>query len=553
MKFAPLLIAVAALSLVPACGKKTGAPGQTASMAAADINAASPLEKPYRVKGGKELDVDRLFDLLPAQLRPTYESSIFDRRSGATIVANLTFGVAGEEATTIKRAEFFGVDLDRIEKLRSVADKDPNAPLGVVVAKLRLYGVERLGDDGATMTIGALEFDSLRIREGGLAQTSPSSGIAAFFNAFDVAGVYVKDLQSRSGRPPDDQAPMLEFSTTDLRLVGLGGGALTALLARDLDYVVRTPQGATPNPPRGLGPAGDVLFHGPLRKFFAPGEQRTTIGKMEWRDISFAGLMAYGLKGERPPAAARNLINLGTARFVDTESFVGAKRFSSVPLTEISAMEFTWLAPSKLRVVARDGVYDFTAFVQDEEKEAMAALKSRKLDRVKADSDLAFDWSADRGNAAFSTSFESAGFADFEMKFALEGVALEKIEAARAVGASNPVAELGQLKSFSMTLVDEEMLDAFYALSAIEAGQSEKEIRAAMPTLMRLGKLELERKSPRLAGYVEAIADFLEEGGALEIKATPETPVPLKALGAASIGGPDAVATALDLTVEHKR
>ena len=71
--------------------------------------------------------------------------------------------------------------------------------------------------------------------------------------------------------------------------------------------------------------------------------------------------------------------------------------------------------------------------------------------------------------------------------------------------------------------------------------------------MMRLGQLELKRENPKMASYIDAIADFLEEGGTLEIRAAPEAPVPLEAIGGAAQGGPDAMAAAINLTVTRKK
>ena len=549
-----ILVIVAAVA-VAGCAKKSATPSSAASVAAANIDAASPLDRPFRLKDGDKLDVDRLFELLPLYLRPTYDKATFDPKTGATVVANLKFGdVAAAKGFTARRAEFYGVDLDRLEKLEAASDAPANAPLSPVLARLRLFDVEsiRPAENAAGTSIGAVEIDSLRLRDGGIPKKSPSSGVAAFFNAFDIAGVYFKDVRL-SGGAEKSGAAVLEFEARDLRFVGVGGGKLTALVARDLDYLVRQSPEAIVAASRGMGPMAGVLVNGPLRNFIAPENQRTRVKTLEWRDISFAGLMAYGLKGEKPPLTARNLINLGTARFTDAETFVGDKRLSLVPETNISAMEFAWLAPSKIRAVTRGGIYDFTAYVPDGEKEAIGVLKARALDKVKGDSDFAYDWNPDRGGAVASAGFDSAGFADFDFDLALDGLELKKIEAARAEGAPRPAAEMARLKSLSIVIADEEMLEAFYELSALEAGGTANDVRAATPAMMRLGQLELKRENPKMASYIDAIADFLEDGGTLEIRAAPEAPVPLEAIGVAAQGGPDAMAAAINLTVTRKK
>lgn len=547
------LLALVAAFAFAACAKKSDAPRTPASVEAADIDAASPLDRPYRARDGEALDIDRLFEILPLYLRPTYAKSDFDKKTGATVVADLEFG--GEKGFRVKRAEFYGVDLDRIERVKSAENAALDAPMEPVIAKLRLYDIESVdGDEPGGVTIKAAEIDALRIRQGGVPKESAASGLAAFFNAFDVAGVYFKDVRATGAdETRSDTGAAFDFEAADLRLVGVGGGRVDAVVARDVGYIVRQSSSAIAAAGKGLGPAGDVLLNGPLRNFIAPENQRVKAKSLEWRNISFAGLMQYGLKGERPPISARDLIDLGTARLVDTETFFGDKRVSIVPQTDISAMEFDWFAPSKIRAVTRGGVYDFTGYVPDTEEKAIAELKSRKLDRVKADSDLAFDWSAETGAAVFSTGFDSSGLADLDIDVALDGLELKRIEAARLAGARNAAGELARLERFSFVIADEQMLDAFYALSALQTGGEAKDVRAATPALMRLTQLELKRSNPRVASYIDALADFLEDGGTLEVKAEPETPVPLEALGAAAAGGPDAMAAAVNLTVTRKK
>ncbi len=554
-----IVLSMLAAVALAGCGKKQATPSSATSVAAADINAASPLDKPYRHKGGKEVDIDRLFEALPLYLRPTYDKAAFDQRTGATVVTNLKFGdVASARGFTARRAEFYGVDIGKIEALQSATEAPLDAPMNLVLGKLRLYDVASAGDGrvAARTKVGAIEIDSLRIREGGIPKSSPASGMAALFNSFDVAGVYFKDVRVEGGaaeKSGDQSGAAFDFEADDMRLVGVGGGNLKALLGRDLDYLIRQSPDAIAAAGKGLGPMAEVLIGGPLRNFIAPENQRTKLKSLEWRDISFSGLMGYGLKGEKPPISARNLINLGTMRMTDAETFVGEKRVSIVPDTTVSAMEFAWLAPSKIRAVSRGGLYDFTGYVPDTEKEAIAVLKARKLDKVKGDSDFAYDWNPDRGGAVASAGFDSVGFADFDFDLALEGLELKKIEAAREAGAPQPAADLAKLKLLSITIADEEMLNAFYELSALQTGGTAKDVRAATPAMMRLSKIELQRESPRLASYVEAVAEFLEDGGTLEIRAEPETPVPLSAIVAAGRGGPDAMAASINLTVTRTK
>lgn len=550
------LLLFAASLAAASCGERAGAPMSPASVAAADANADSPIDRPFRLKSADELDVDRLFRLLPLYLRPTYEKATFDPRSGATIVTGLKFGSEKTaDGFAAGRAEFYGVDLDRIERLNGETDAPLDAPFSPVLAKLRLFDVETFaGEEGRPKTsIKAVEIDSLRVRGGGIPKTSGANGLAALINAFDFAGVYFKDIRTTGGDVAEsDTGAAFDFAAADLRFVGAGGGKLKAVIGRDLEYEVRQSADAVAAASRKLGPMAEILVSGPLRAFIAPEEQRTKIKTLEWRNISFAGLLDFGLRGEQPPITARNLMDLGTAKLTDVETYVGEKRFSLTPEVDIPALEFAWLAPSKVRAVTRGGVYDFTALVPDKEREAISLLKTRRLDRVRGDSDFAYDWNPDRGGAVLSAGYDSAGFADFDLDLALEGLELKGLEAARAGGAANPAAETARLGRFSLIISDETMLDAFFELSALETGGTAKDVRSAAPAVMRLTRLELQRKNPRTAGFIDAVAAFLEDGGTLEIRAEPETPAPLSVIGDNAARGPDAVAAAINLTVTQR-
>ena len=387
----------AALVLV-SCGNRSDAPRSASSLGASDVDAASPIDRPYRVKNAEALDVDRFFKILPLYLRPTYERIEFDEKTGATVAHNLKF--TGDDEFTVARAEFYGVDMDAIDRIGAEEDAALDAPMETALKKLRLFDLSsKTGDEDApAISIGAVEIDTLRIRRGGMPDASPASGLAALFNAFEVAGVYFKDA-SFAGEAESSSGVSTGLKARDMRFVGVDGGRLDAFVARDFEYRVDR-SSASPLPAgKGLGPVAGILVNGPLRNFIAPANQQVKIGSIEWNGITFAGLMEYGLKGEKPPVSATNLIDLGTAHIADAQTFYGGKRVSVAPETDISAMEFTWLLPSKIRAVSRAASFDLTGYVPDEEKDAIAVLKSRGLDRVKADSSLAYDWSAEQGEA----------------------------------------------------------------------------------------------------------------------------------------------------------
>lgn len=552
-----LLAGVAALAL-GACGKKegAGAPETKSSAAAAQTGAASPLDAPFALKGAEAVDADAIFALLPEDGRPTYESARFDEKLGATVVSGLVFSDAedvSEEKLLIERAEFYGVDLDAVERART-GTRAVDAPFESVFQKVRLFGLSTQSSDenDADASIGAVEIDSFRVRQGGFSDADAGEKSAAhLFNAFDLGGLYFKDINVAG--EDSEEGGKLAFKAPDLRFVGLGGGKLGALIVKDAEYeIVQTPE-ARQAMAESFGPQGAMLLNGPLAAFIAPANQRVTMKSFDWRGVDLSGWMGYALKDEKPPLTARNLINLGTMKILDTTAYIDGRKAATTAEATVSAAEFTWLMPSKIRTETKGAMYDFSAYLPPEEEKALEIVKRHGLDNVKASGTFAWDWDANKGGAALKTDFDTQGLADFDFDMAFAGLELEKINKAMEAGQSDAVVEQGAFKSLTMTIADEKLLDAVFDIAGLQMNQSGADLRASAPAMIRLSGAQAAALSPRIADYVSALADFVAEGGSLNIAAKPAEPVTFKALSEIGQTGPQAAPDALNLTVTHKK
>ena len=547
-----LLAGVAAMALA-ACGKKEeGAPATQSSAAAARVDAPSPLDKPFKLSDAEAVDVEALFSLFPESVRPTYENATFDDALGATVVTNIQILDRDLEddievdGLTVERAELYGVDMEAIDRVKA-GEAAIDAPLETIFQKVRLFGVTADEND-ARSSIGAIEFDRFRLRHGGAENFRDQETPAHFFNAFDLAGLYFKDI---AVSPEEDGESKIAITAPDIRLVSLGGGRLDAVIANDFAIEVEQSESARAALSGAMGGPAGMVLSGPLKGFIAPDNQRTTIESFEWRDINFSGLMSYGLKGEKPPLTATDLISLGGLKVLNSESHVGGRRAARVAETSIDPVEFNWLIPSKVRSQTKGAEYDLTAYMAPEEEDAIAVLQGHGLDKVKGGGDLNWDWSAAQGDAAFSTAFETNSLADFSMSLDLAGMVLEEINDAIEAGEQNAVMKAGSFKRFNMKLVDKKLLDAMFDIAALEQQGTGAELRQSMPQMVRLSGASLAALNPRMMDYVNAVADFLAEGGTLEISAEPSAPVPLEAVAAASETGPQNVPDLLNLTVTH--
>ncbi len=553
MRFSKTLLAGAAALALVACGDKEQAgeaPKSETAAKAAKASAASPLDSKFRLKDGEPLDIEVLLAQMPEESRPTYDGAEFDPKLGATVVTNLRFADADDgESILVERAEFYGVDLDAVERIENATEASADAPFETVFQKVRLLDIsaEGIDDDNAAFTIGGAELDHLAIRQGGAKGDGSGNEAARFFNAVSLAGLYFKDF---SFSMEEEEGAAISMTAPDLRFVGVTGGKLEAIIANGLTYEVSQSDEAIAAMSRAMGPQGAFLMNGPLKNFLGLGNQRTVIESLVWRDIDFSGLLEWGLKGEEPPATARNLIDLGTMKATNMESFLNGKRAVAVEEATISDAEFTWIIPSKIRADTKGAVYDFTAYAPETEEAVIEVLKEHGLDNVKGDGYAEWKWNADNGGAVLDYVANAKGVATFSMGLGLGGLKLDDMAAAMDEGDDNAVATLGAFKNFSMKFEDEKALDAIFDISALQMGGTGDDLRQSAPALIRLSGAQAAQLNERISGYVDALADFVAKGGALEISAEPAEPVALSTLQSSAIA-PQTLPDVLDLKVTH--
>ncbi|PQA87943.1 hypothetical protein [Hyphococcus luteus] len=557
MKLSNVLLAGAAALALVSCGKKEGAEGPSSetSAAAAKADAGSPLDKKFTLKDAEPTDIDALLALMPEKSRPAYETATFDDALGATVVENLRFADADDgEGVTVARAEFYGVDMDAIERVKTAEKTGPDAPFETVFQKVRFLDVASQGleegNEAVRLTIGGVEFDKLQIRQGGVEGDGAGNEAARFFNAVNLAGVYFKDLSfgTESG-----DAPTVSMSAPDLRFVGLGGGKLGAIIANDLEYDVTQSEASLAAVRQAMGPQGAMLMNSPLGALFAPKRQHVKTEQLQWRDIDFAGLLSWGLKGEQPPASETDLIDLGTMKATNMETFVNGKRAVTVAEANMTAGEFTWLAPSNIKVDSKDAVYDFTAYVPETEEEALKVLKDHGLDHVEGDGTASWVWNSKSGAADLTYEANMKKFANFDLGLGFGDFKLADIAAAMEDGDDEAILTQGAFKNFSMKLEDEKALDAVFALAALQMGGTGEDLRASVPAMIRLSGAQVAQMNERVTDYVNALADFVAEGGSLEVAATPAEPVPFATLQTAGATAPQTLPDVIDLTVTHEK
>ncbi|MEM6415690.1 MAG: hypothetical protein AAF720_13660 [Pseudomonadota bacterium] len=553
-----------------ACGGEE--PGNAVSdvtAAAADAIALkkdSPIDTPFSLKGAQAVDLDAVLALIPEAVRPSYGSATFDEKRGAMVVTDLKFaprvdvtlesGDASFQGAglTAARAEIYGLDPDALKRIDEAVIEGQaryRADFEDVLVKMRLFDIEQATDteqsatDEASQTaVGALEFDGLAIRLGafGGVEEGVDANAAHFFNSFKLKGLYLKDISVAS---KDDSAssPSVRFSAPDVRYSGLGAGRLDAFVARNLKVTTAQSEETIKAARDSLG----GVLKGPVGSVLSAGTQTYTFDVFNWQNIDFSKLMPFALAGDTPPTTERDLIDLGSIRVTGAETLINGKLFSRAEETSVSAIEATWLIPSRIDAKTPKITYDFTAYLGDNDTEALDVLTQNGLNNLTGSSNFLYQWNADSGDLSLATDFNAKDFTDLDFSMGLAGLQLEDLAKAPELQIEDVFSDLG-LSSLNLVIDDEKMLDAIFAIAALQTGGDAGTVRSQGSALVRVGAMQAMLINPKLADYANAIASFMEKGGRLAVKAAPEAPVSFSKLN------PGSVATLpqdLNLTVEH--
>jgi len=259
-------------------------------------------------------------------------------------------------------------------------------------------------------------------------------------------------------------------------------------------------------------------------------------------------VLEWGMRDERPPVLEKDLINLGSISMSKAENFIGEKRASYIEEVTFSPINFTWLVPSDIRADVKGSIYDYTAFVPEEEEEILSVLTSNGLDNIKGDGFTQWTWDDKTGVASLKQEATTEGFADLLFDFEFGGLEIEKFEELLNESEGKTLLADAALKSLSIKVDDEKALDALFDIAALQMGGTGEDLRLSVPAMIRLSGLQVAQINPRISGYIEAVAEFVGKGGALAIEAKPEEPVSLMSMQAID---PTTIPDVINLTITH--
>jgi len=325
------------------------------------------------------------------------------------------------------------------------------------------------------------------------------------------------------------------------------------------------------------------------------------IEHMGIEDMRFDKLYAHMAKGTMPPRTETDLLSYGLITLQNQVMKVGGKDIMTVGESSFDARKFHWLIPTEIKASATNAVIDFAAITQmsgefakqmeaqyaDPEADPAyapaplpdfaaiaAAMEKHGLARPNMNFNFGWNWNATSGDAKVDLGF--GGDKLMQMGFKYEGglpdfkSASDLMPEDGGMTDMTPVAELfdkrSTLKLINVNVVDNggltRMFDFAADMGPIMAatdpsgfnpleGQTGASLRQMAGSMMNmLGA------SPDIAPFVTPIANFVMQGGKLNLAFQPAQPMTFSAFGEKMTGAtqaPGVTLKELGLKVEHSK
>jgi hypothetical protein len=292
-------------------------------------------------------------------------------------------------------------------------------------------------------------------------------------------------------------------------------------------------------------------------------------------DLRLAKLFSYWSRGESPPPKEIDLMSLGVWESRNERYALGGQPLYSLDYARTDLSKFRWFAPTEIRSTVANLTYNIGGLLRFSQSAApqtgegaqdlatvISLLDKHGFSTIIASGDFAYDWTPASGAAKMVSKNElkTLGRLDLEMKAGLptfkefaslypkkgEAVDMTKLFALFADA---------DLQGASLTAADAGMLPRMFAFAAdMQAAQM-----GAVPGVVKSDDLRagaafslrsLGAAPTPLAPVYAAIADFVAEGGTINLAVSPAAPIPLALILVPGPNGEDPL-TRLNITARR--
>ncbi|NNL89621.1 MAG: hypothetical protein HKP25_11175 [Marinicaulis sp.] len=583
--FRKILFAGAAAVLLHSCAT---------APSSAPLTAQDLLSGDYAVSTATPFDVDAFLGAFPDWMTSSYANASFDAGAGAMVIDGLKIGLSAMPGMTLDIVEvrIWSPDIAAMEAV--YAGTADYVEMSKLVDRVALYGIQpsglqrASGSQSGAMTIDQLVFDGVSARSFAIpenpnapADIRPLRWLAAVNNSYAFDGVAYSGLSFQMN---DNQGNEVSISVNEGFARGYDRGYTAYQSARNIRYETSTIGAPPVHGPKEVafkkegnpkdqkrfakilqpefGRALEDAFSNPvaiLAQAYGGTSSAQSIEFVEWSDYDLSKILPYLVRWQMPPTSERNILSLGRGATVNASQSLNGRMIYSAARSEFDLSNFAWLIPTRLGMAETGSMFDAGAMMDianaqgvntPEFNQARQMLADIGLEQIRFDSSFDWLWNPDTGAASLGQTAAIQGFADIGFGVDAGGPSFDGWLALSDGTLDAEPEDLISLANAHFAVRDSGALDKLFALAAAQSGAGTGEdLRAAAPAMLRMSGAQAAEINPRIAGYIEGVATFIEAGGEIEVTIAPATPVKLNALNNV---GPDTLPDLLNLNIIHR-
>jgi hypothetical protein len=597
--FASLACAVA----LAACSQQNGALAPLkVTPAQVEAHVTKLSTETFKGKATAAADLAGVRDALPKAVSLTWATLTFDQASGATVLTDVKLTPADMPTVGVGISEVRLWDFDAgFAKARLGGQR--LAETGKLASRIEAKGVSAFGLE--TLMQPAMSADPDTINNAIVdqmppevaAEVSPDLEMKLESYKFAIDRLLVTDLTLRpyelklAQLPVDNEfaevMPVLQplvavsrsfaadtmaaFNMTGELSMTQGGQPIAFKVGLE-SYGVRGMRGSDTDAAYLRG----MSYSGTMQENTMPAPMNISGGVdlMTMEGIRLDKVAGYLARGEWPPRTEADLLSVGKLITRGERIALNGKDFYSVAESEIDASGWHWFIPTKLRMSAKDVVYNIAAF-GDLAKDMAAAeaaaagpdappaadfgpvfdqvmtlLAKYGLDKPSMDYMIGWNWNPTSGATVIDSAFGLDNYLRMDLKYdgglpnfkSVSDLVPDDPEKADEAAIGKVFETNSTLKLVEFNVVDEGGLAKIFALTAEAAkmmpddptgGMMANQTPESLRTLASNGAYMLAEQAGQLAPELKALiapfGAFLDKGGKVNFLAKPKTPLALAA------------------------
>jgi len=294
------------------------------------------------------------------------------------------------------------------------------------------------------------------------------------------------------------------------------------------------------------------------------------IDRIVGRQSDVSGALSWLSRFEMPPITQTDLIDLGALTIEGSRTIWDGNFVYGVDRSEIRALDFHWLVPSNYvqvdsgftmntrqlmsTVLEREGAGLTPETGSLQIQQIFAAIEALGVETINGQSEVHWKWDGNEGGLDTGMTLDFTDLTKTSFGLNMDGPSLAGWEQIVKTNAAADVEDIPVFfNNFQFSITDDQLLDRSYAYAATQlGGGSAQDMRASLPSLVRLSGGQFAQLSPRIPSYLDAVATFLGESGSISLTANPEVPVSISDIQKASEESPQSLLELLNLVIEHQ-